>query len=52
MLPFALAYIALILPITWIFSELGGVITGFLRYLPIVTLGIFILFFNKQRISF
>lgn len=49
-LPGFCAYFALILPITFIFSEVGGVITGFLRSVPIIILGVYLLFYNYKNI--
>lgn len=49
-LPGFCAYFALILPITFIYSEVGGVITGFLRSLPIIILGVYLLFYNYKNI--
>lgn len=43
-----LIYIALILPVTQIYSEVGGLITGFIRLIPIVLIGIFLIYFNYK----
>jgi len=49
-LPGFCIYLGLILPITSINSELGGVITGFLRSVPVVIMGVFIIFYNYKNI--
>ena len=41
-----LIYIALILPVTQIYSNVGGTITGFFRLIPVVLVGIFLIFFD------
>lgn len=43
-----LIYIALVIDITLISSEVGGVITGFIRLIPVVLLGIFLIFFDYK----
>lgn len=43
-----LLYIALIIPVTLISSEVGGVITGFIRLIPIALFGIFLIFFDYK----
>lgn len=47
-LPGLIAYIPLILPITMIYSEVGGVITGFIRLIPVIILAVYLLFFDYK----
>ncbi|MDB9770278.1 hypothetical protein OAB98_04955 [Gammaproteobacteria bacterium] len=48
-LPGVCAYLALILPVTMIASEIGGVITGFIRLIPVVILAIYLIFFDYKK---
>jgi hypothetical protein len=48
-LPGIIAYIALILPVTMIQSEIGGIITGFLRLIPVIIVAVFLLFFDYKK---
>jgi hypothetical protein len=48
-LPGVCAYLALILPVTMISSEVGGVITGFIRLIPVVILAIYLIFFDYKK---
>jgi hypothetical protein len=48
-LPGIIAYIALILPVTMIQSEIGGIITGFLRLIPVIIAAVFLLFFDYKK---
>lgn len=48
-LPGICVYLALILPITMIYSEIGGVITGFLRLIPVVILAVYLIFFDYKK---
>lgn len=41
-----LIYIALILPITQIYSNVGGLLTGFMRLIPVILIGSFLIFFD------
>ena len=43
-----LIYIALVIEVTLISSALGGQITGFIRLIPIVLVGIFLIFFDYK----
>ena len=43
-----LIYIALVIEVTLIASALGGTITGFIRLIPIVLVGIFLIFFDYK----
>ena len=43
-----LLYIALIIPVTFISSEVGGVITGFIRLIPVALFGVFLIFFDYK----
>jgi len=45
-----LTYFALVLPITFIESAIGGVITGFIRAIPIVLLVIFLIFLDYESL--
>ena len=47
-LPGLIAYIPLIFPITMIYSEVGGVITGFIRLIPVIILAVYLLFFDYK----
>ena len=44
-----LIYIALVIEVTLIQSALGGLITGFIRLIPVVLIGIFLLFFDYKK---
>jgi hypothetical protein len=43
-----ITYLPLILPITMIYSEVGGVITGFLRLIPVIILAVYLMFFDYK----
>ena len=43
-------YLGLILPITQIYSEIGGVITGFLRNIPVIIFFSILIFLDYKKI--
>ena len=45
-----ITYFALVLPVTYIGSAVGGVITGFLRAIPVVIIGMIIIFLDYKKI--
>jgi hypothetical protein len=47
-LPGLITYLPLILPITMIYSEVGGVITGFIRLIPVIILAVYLMFFDYK----